>query len=70
MAFHGHYGAHIYSPLVASFAETDDMVGGHLNSLCLNVINSRDERCTWGIDQYTITPSIRLQQTEADNPWL
>ncbi len=29
-AFHGHYGARIYSPLVASLAETGDMVGGLL----------------------------------------
>ena len=29
-AFHGLYGAHIYSPLVASLAETGDMVGGLL----------------------------------------
>ena len=29
-AFHGLYGTHIYSPLVASLAETGDMVGGLL----------------------------------------
>ena len=28
--FHGHYGARIYSPLIASLAETGDMVGGLL----------------------------------------
>lgn len=29
-AFHGHYGARIYSPLVALLEETGDMVGGLL----------------------------------------